>query len=360
MPVAVVVVALVAFLAWSFRPAASVDPGVPGVHGQRAILIDASGSAALVQLASAAGPAQAQVVAWARTGERLWSNTALNSRVIVACVEGCQGALGSSTSDSFTRPEVADPPVLLVDRSGARPAAGTSRPRDRVLWASTGGNEIVSSADQLGTALSIDSIAGSHRTHLVDDAGGDALTFVQGSHGALLFRPDSGSAAVVMLARTAHGWQTDGSPVTVPPYSGGCFGVYGSGPALVTYAETTSTIVQGGRARAIASSPNVGECALAGGGPVLASFNGMASTQLRQVGLDGTTRWTRAARGTAELSAVASRDRVAIADAATATVTFVDGRGRVVATRPGVAARIVGADVVLLAADGRPSWMLLP
>jgi hypothetical protein len=347
-----------AFLAWFFRPLPASEDLAGGGHGASALLVDASASGALVQV-PAKGTVGAAVVAWARAGHRpLWRSTALDDRIFTVCVDGCVAAIGSVTFSSLSQPEVADPAVLVVDAQGERswPAA---QPRERVLAAGSRTELIVSAAPALGVSLSIDAVDGSHRTHLADDAVGDAQAFVSGERGALLVHPSAQRSAVVLLTRTARGWRRVGGPVAVPNGQGGCFGVVGSEPVAVTFGAAGATWVQDGRATALPGGLPSGQCVINRAGVVLADPTG-TRTQIAQLGLDRKPRWRATVAGSGAVTSGPQTDRLALADPAAGRVTFLDGTGQVTGTRPGVGAKIVGREVVVLDRAGTPTWLPLP
>ena len=347
-----------AFLAWTFRPLPASEQLAGGGHDGSAVLVDASASGALV-IVPAKDPADVAVVAWARAGHRpLWRSTALNGRVFTVCVDGCTAAIGSVTLSSLSQPEVADPAVLVVDAQGERRWPAT-QPRERVLAASSRTELIVSAAPTLGVSLSIDAVDGSHRTHLADDAVGEAQAFVSGERGALLVHPSAQRSAVVLLTRTAHGWRRVGRPIAVPNGQGGCFGVLGSEPVAVTFGAAGATWVQNGRARALADGLPSGQCVVNRAGVVLADLSG-TTTRIAQLGLDRKPRWRASFAGSGTVTSGPQTDRVALADPAAGQVTFIDGSGQVTGSRPGVGAKIVGREVVVVDRAGTPTWLPLP
>lgn len=358
-PVLAVAAGGLGFLAWSFRPLPEGQDGSSYTPLARPTLLGASSSAALVQRpGSKTGPPWT-VVAWSRDGRQLWSNRALAERMSVVCLDLCRSAIGTATAESYNRPEVADPPPLAVPTDDQRTPRSPQAPRMRLLAAGPGADEIIGWAEHLGTPLSIDSVHGGRRLHLAWDPFGDAFAYLSGDHGAVFVRASATRATVVPLVHGSNGWRASGSPVAVASIDGACFGEVGGRPLAVMVGGDRPTWLRNGRVAPFPHHQLAGMCVISRAGIVLSAMQG-PSTQVQLVGFDGRSRWEATVVGQGSVTADTETGTIAVADSQHDRVTFIDGLGHTVRTVPGVAAQVVGREVVVVDATGRPTWMSLP
>lgn len=350
---------VIGFLGWSFRPSPTVDGDAGAGPALRPLLLDATADGALVQMSGqgsmggANGQTQPSVVSWSSSGQRRWSSATLTGRAMVLCGTSCSIGYGSATLDSFSRPEIADPPAVQVSASGER--AVSSAPRARVLWAGAAGERIEASAGALGEPVRVISVRGGTRRELALDARGDPLVLADGAQAVLLTHPTMKTAAVVPLVRRSGGWRAK-TAIAVPDWNGGCFAVRRGVPEAVVYSAEATTAIVDGRATPIQGAGGVGACAIDAAGPLLASYNG-AETQLRQV---GDRSWTARMTGTRSISANPAFEGAVISDDVRGTATFLAADGSTVSVVPAYGARVLSSSVVLLDRTGTPSWRAMP